>query len=48
MSPRWIDGFYNRVRRHSSCDMKSPIAYEIEHKSASEHARGNLESDEAA
>jgi putative transposase len=44
---RWIDG-YDRVRRHSGCDMKSPIAYEIEDMSASEHARGNLESDEAA
>jgi putative transposase len=45
---RWIDGFYNRVRRHSSCDMKSPIAYEIEHTSASEHAREHLQSEEAA
>ena len=45
---RWIDGFHNRVRRHSSCDMKPPIDYEIERMSASEHARGSLESDEAA
>lgn len=44
----WIDGFYNRVRRHSSCDMKPPVVYEIEHLSASEHARDDVESDEAA
>lgn len=24
----WIDGFYNRTRRHSTCDMMSPINYE--------------------
>lgn len=24
----WIDGFYNRTRRHSSCEMRSPIDYE--------------------
>lgn len=27
----WIDGFYNRIRRHSSCQMKSPVSYELEH-----------------
>ena len=25
---RWVVDFYNRRRRHSSCDMKSPIDYE--------------------
>jgi putative transposase len=25
---RWVCDFYNKVRRHSSCDMKSPIEYE--------------------
>ena len=24
----WIDGFYNRTRRHSTCDMMSPVNYE--------------------
>jgi len=24
----WIDGFYNRVRRHSFCDKRSPVDYE--------------------
>lgn len=24
----WIDGFYNRARRHSRCEMRSPAAYE--------------------
>ena len=24
----WIDGFYNRVRRHSTCQMLSPVNYE--------------------
>jgi transposase InsO family protein len=24
----WIDGFYNRVRRHSYCDGRSPIDHE--------------------
>ncbi len=24
----WIDGFYNRVRRHSYCHGRSPIDYE--------------------
>jgi transposase InsO family protein len=24
----WIDGFYNRVRRHSSCEMRSPVDHE--------------------
>ena len=24
----WIDGFYNRTRRHSSCEMRSPVDYE--------------------
>lgn len=24
----WIDGFYNRARRHSSCEMRSPVDYE--------------------
>jgi putative transposase len=26
---RWIDGFYNRVRRHSYCDKRSPVDYEL-------------------
>jgi transposase InsO family protein len=42
----WIDDFYNRVRRHSTCDMKSPVAYETDHQRASEQAR--LESLDAA
>ena len=25
---RYIDGFYNPVRRHSSLDFQSPIAFE--------------------
>jgi putative transposase len=25
----WIDTFYNRTRRHSSCQMKSPLNYEL-------------------
>jgi len=25
----WIDGFYNRIRRHSSAGMRSPIDYEL-------------------
>jgi transposase InsO family protein len=25
----WIDDFYNRTRRHSTCQMKSPISYEL-------------------
>jgi putative transposase len=25
----WIDRFYNRVRRHSSLEMRSPIDYEL-------------------
>jgi putative transposase len=29
---RWIDEFYNQRRRHSSCEMKSPVAYELAHK----------------
>ncbi|MDP9442346.1 MAG: IS3 family transposase, partial [Actinomycetota bacterium] len=24
----WIDGFYIRIRRHSSCEMQSPVHYE--------------------
>jgi putative transposase len=28
---RWIDEFYNPVRRHSTCEMLSPIAYEHAH-----------------
>jgi transposase InsO family protein len=27
---RWIDEFYNRRRRHSSCGMRSPIDFELE------------------
>jgi putative transposase len=25
----WIDGFYNRIRRHSTIGMRSPIDYEL-------------------
>jgi putative transposase len=25
----WIDGFYNRIRRHSSTGMRSPVDYEL-------------------
>jgi putative transposase len=25
----WIDGFYNRIRRHSTLGMRSPIDYEL-------------------
>jgi putative transposase len=25
----WIDGFYNRVRRHSFCDQRSPVEFEL-------------------
>ena len=25
----WIDGFYNRIRRHSTAEMRSPIDYEL-------------------
>ena len=25
----WIDGFYNRIRRHSSAEMGSPIDHEL-------------------
>jgi transposase InsO family protein len=25
----WIDGFYNRIRRHSSAEMRSPIDHEL-------------------
>jgi putative transposase len=25
----WIDGFYNRVRRHSYCGMRSPVDFEL-------------------
>lgn len=25
----WIDGFYNRARRHSTCQMLSPVNYEL-------------------
>jgi putative transposase len=39
---------YNTRRRHSTCGGKSPIAYEIEHLSASEHTREQLASPEAA
>ena len=44
----WIDDFYNRRRKHSTIGMRSPIDYEHEHLSASEHTRENLESDQAA
>ncbi len=27
----WIEGFYNRVRRHSSLGMMSPVAFEKLH-----------------
>ena len=27
----WIEGFYNRTRRHSSLDMRSPVAFERLH-----------------
>ena len=25
----WIDGFYNRIRRHFAAGMRSPIDYEL-------------------
>ena len=25
----WIDGFYNRLRRHSYCDKRSPVDFEL-------------------
>jgi transposase InsO family protein len=25
----WIDEFYNRVRRHSTCGMRSPVEFEL-------------------
>lgn len=33
---RWIDGFYNQRRRHSTNGMKSPIDYETEHHTTQE------------
>jgi transposase InsO family protein len=48
---RAVAGFierYNTRRRHSACGGKSPVDYEIEHLSASEHTRENLPSDQAA
>jgi len=44
----YIEGWYNTRRRHSACGGKSPVDYEIEHLSASEHTRDNLPSDQAA
>lgn len=35
---RWIDEFYNRVRRHSTCNMRSPIDFELEHADESKAA----------
>jgi putative transposase len=29
---RYIDGFYNPIRRHSSLDFKSPVQFEIERR----------------
>ena len=34
---RWIDEFYNPARRHSTCDMLSPVA--CEHAHAARHAQ---------
>lgn len=48
---RAVAGFierYNGRRRHSACGQKSPIDYEIEHTSASEHTRDQLDSNQAA
>jgi len=39
---------YNTRRRHSACGGKSPIDYETEYLSASEHTRENLASHQAA
>lgn len=39
---------YNTRRRHSASGRKSPIDYETEHLSASEHTREHLGSDQAA
>jgi hypothetical protein len=25
----WIDGFYNRVRRHSFCEKRAPVEYDL-------------------
>jgi putative transposase len=43
---RWIDEFYNRRRRHSTCDMMPPVDYE--HRHLDEHTRDDLDSHEAA
>jgi transposase InsO family protein len=26
---RWIDDWYNRARRHSTCGMRSPVDFEL-------------------
>jgi transposase InsO family protein len=43
---RWIEGWFNSRRLHSTLEYRSPIEYE--HMSASEHTRDNLGSPEAA
>jgi transposase InsO family protein len=43
---RWIEGWFNTRRLHSTLGYRSPIEYE--HMSASEHTRDNLKSPEAA
>lgn len=42
----WICDFYNPQRRHSSCDMRSPIDFELTY--ACEHTRGSVPSTQAA
>jgi putative transposase len=42
----WIDGFYNRTRRHTSAGRVSPVQYE--HMYATEHKRDTVGSPEAA
>ena len=43
----WIDGFYNRVRRHSSIEMRSPLDYE-QHLAASHHGDDSDPEEQAA